>query len=107
MRSEFAVTIDGKELTGVLNLNAFRLLSQRFKVGLSELDTWLGQNPLEALPALAYCGVINRAVREGVPGPGEFELFAARFFDVEENITAVSEGIENAFGPQDEDAGKE
>jgi len=40
MRGEFTVIIDTKNVKCVLNLNAFRLLSQKFKVGLQDLDDW-------------------------------------------------------------------
>ncbi len=107
MRGEFTVIIDTKKVKCVLNLNAFRLLSQKFKVGLQDLDVWLNKEPLEALPGLAYCAAVNAAVREGKPGPGEYEAFASKFFDADENIEAVTNGIEAAFGSQDDEGGKQ
>jgi len=107
MRGEFAVTINDKQVECNLNLNAFRLLSQKFKVSLQGLDKWLEGEPLEALPALAYCAAMNAAVRAGKAGPGEYERFAAAFFDHEENFEAVTQGIEAAFGQEDEPTGKE
>jgi len=107
MRGEFAITIQEKEIDCNLNLNAFRLLSQKFKVSLQELDTWLAAEPLEALPALAYCAALNSAVRSGTKGPGDFEKFASDFFDNEANFEAVTQGIEAAFGKDEEETGKE
>ena len=107
LRAEFQVNIDGADHKAVLNLNAFRILSQRFKVPLAGLETWLSEQPLDALPGIAYCGVLNWALKNGTEVKMSYEVFAAHFFDHEPNTKAVVDGLEAAFGsPEEEEAGK-
>lgn len=107
LRAEFQVNIDGNDLPVVLNLNAFRILSQKFKVSLADLENWLSSQPLDALPGIAYCGALNHALRNGGEVKMSYEVFAAQFFDHEPNTQAVVDGLEAAFGtPEEDEAGK-
>lgn len=108
LRGDFEITIQGKAVPVCLNMNAFRLLTQRFKVKLVDLDTFVSDDALEAVPAIAFCGALNAAARKGTTLGTSWEEFAALFFDDESNIEAMTEGLAAAFGNEGKDEpGKE
>jgi len=104
LRGEFAVNINETEQKVLLNMNAFRLLTQRFKVGLHKLDGWLTEDPLTALPAIAYCGIENAWATRGEKFTMDFEAFCASFFADDANVELATEGLTLAFGGEGDDA---
>lgn len=107
LRGDFEIQIKGKAIPVCLNMNAFRLLTQRFKVKLADLDRFVADDALEAVPAIAFCGALNAAARKGKGLEIQWEEFAALFFDEDDNLTAMTDGLAAAFGTTPEEPGKE
>jgi hypothetical protein len=110
MRGAFELEIDGKKYNCHLNLNAFRILTQKFKVKLSDLEKATGDNPLEIMPQIAWCGCLNAAIRKQEKFDVDFDYFAAMLLDGPEAVEFLSERIAEVFAPEaeqeeDEEAG--
>ena len=90
LRADFKLDFDGKKLPCTLNINAFRILTQKFGVKLDELDKYMNEDPMTALPALAYCGAINAAMRKGKDFKYGFDQFCAIMLETPESLEVLS-----------------
>lgn len=86
----------------ILNINAFRILTQKFGVKLDGLDKYMSEDPMTALPALAYCGALNASMRKGKEFKYGFDQFCAILLETPESLEALSEGLAAAFGEEEE-----
>jgi len=106
LRGAFELEIEDKKFDCLLNLNAFRILTQKFGIKLSKLESELAENPLELMPQLAYCGCLNSAMRKQKKFEVEFDYFAAILLDGPEAIEYLSERITEVFAPEEKGKGK-
>ena len=108
LRGEGLISVTGKEYSVKLNMNAFRLLTQIFGVQLEALDTYMQENQLDALCALAYCGIKAGEAKKGNKFDMDYDFFCAEFLDNEEGMLAVTEIISGATtGAEEGDSGNE
>lgn len=77
-------------------MNAFRIMTQTFKVKLPELDAFMNEDPLTAISAIGYCGIKAAEASEGRAFDMDFEVFCASFLEDETGIEAVSSLMENS-----------
>lgn len=74
-----------------------------FGVKLDELDKWMNDDPLTAIPAFAYYGIKNEAARNGKDsGLPDFETFCAQVLEDQDQLSAMVEAVTGALGgPED------
>ena len=73
LRGRFDVSVDGKTIPVLVNMNSLRLLTENEEIGLSDFDKEIQKNPLSFVPRLLYWGAVNmaqRAVAGALPRPG-------------------------------------
>jgi hypothetical protein len=105
MRGAFELELDGKKLPCQLNLNAFRILTQKFGTKLGELEKRVAEDPLEIMPQIAWCGCLNAAIRKQEPFDVDFDWFAAVLLEGPESIEMLSERMTEVFAPPSEEEG--
>lgn len=98
LRAQFDITLGEKTLPCILNMNAFRLLTQEHGCKLDEIDTFIDSDPLTGLAALAHVGCKNAAARMGHDFGWSFDQFAAILLDDEQSLEAISSAFTNAMG---------
>ena len=69
LRGQTSVEVGGKSHDILLNMNAFRLLTQDRGLELSSLDEFVSKNPLEFVPTVVYWGIMNAADFGGFARP--------------------------------------
>lgn len=107
LQAKFEVNLDGDIHEAHLSINAFRILSQKFGVKLDGLDKFMQEDPLTALPAIAYCGILNSKMRKAEKFGIDFDQFCAMLLDDTESMERLTEAIGAAFGSDVVDEGKE
>lgn len=107
LRGAFELVVGEKTYDCNLNLNAFRILTQKYGVKLADIDSETQENPLELIPKIAYCGCLNAAIRKAEKFELDFELFAAQFLDGPEALEELSERLAEAFAPEATEADAE
>lgn len=110
LRGRFDVSVDGKDIPVLVNMNALRLLTENEGIPLSDFDKEVGKNPLSFVPRLLYWGAVNMAQRAGKTAKSipSFESFAAHVCEDEEAFTDYSEKIVAVFGGNvEKEAGEE
>jgi len=99
IHGEFSFSLGKKKYQASLTLNALRLMCNAFKIPLGEIDNWLSQDPLTAVPAFAYYGVKNECARKGTDsGLPDFEQFCAQALDDQETLEAMMKAVTEALG---------
>ena len=108
LQAKFTIDLEGKKVEAHLSINAFRILTQKFGVKLDGLDKYIQEDPMTALPAVAYCGVLNASMRKGKDFKMGFDQFCAILLDSTESMETLSQAISAAFGveEEEEDEGK-
>lgn len=106
LQAKFEIDLDGKKVAAHLSINAFRILTQKFGVKLDGLDKYMQEDPMTALPAVAYCGVLNASMRKGEKFEMGFDQFCAILLDSTESMETLSEAISAAFGTEDDSEGE-
>lgn len=101
LQAKFEVSIDGVKHQGHLSINAFRILTQKFGVKLQDLDKYMNEDPLTALPALAYCGIINDKMRKAEKFGMDFDQFCAIVLEDAESMESLTAAISAAFGTEE------
>ena len=105
-RGEFKVDFKGKTLNALFTMNAVRLIIGGEKIKLSEFDKWLGDDPLTAIPTIAYYSVVNWHVQNGKKFGASKEQFIALVLDGGQ-LEAITEVIGTALNPDEgEEPGK-
>lgn len=102
LRGETTITIGKKTYPCKLNMNAFRIMTQTFKVKLPELDAFMNEDPLTAISAIGYCGVKAAEASEGRVFNMDFEVFCASFLEDESGIESVSSLLNSATAGEEE-----
>ena len=112
LRGFYEVDINGQKIPTLLNLNAFRILSEKEGIKLAEFDKQIQDNPLGFIPRVLYWGAVNWCQRTAKPVKNlpTFELFASYTCENEETLAQHAEAVARVFGldPDDkpEEAGK-
>lgn len=76
-----------------------RLMCNAMGVKLSEMDKWLNDDPLTAIPAFAYYGVKNEAARQAKDsGLPEFETFCAQVLEDDKTFQSMISAVTDALG---------
>ena len=102
LRGEGEITIANKQYPIKLNMNAFRILTQTFGVKLELLEEFMQENQLEAMCALAYCGITAGMVKTGKKFEMDYDVFCAEFLEDETGVTAVADLITGATAGEEE-----
>lgn len=109
LRGRFDVSVDGKDIPVLINMNSLRLLTENEGVLLSDFDKEIQKNPLSFVPRLIYWGAVNMAQRAGKTAKSlpNFDLFAAHVCEDEEKFTEYSQKIVQVFGGGSEEKQEE
>ena len=106
LRGQFSFTLGKKKYEASLTLNALRLMCNAVGVSISEIDKWLNDDPLTAVPAFAYYGVKNEAARKGKDSNlPDFEQFCALALDDQETLEKMMSAVSEALGGSEDDKG--
>ncbi len=74
--------MDGRKYEMRLTLNALRMCSHKMEVKFTDFQSWLESDPLTAVPALCYYGVVNHNSFTGSEIELEdFDTFCSRALD--------------------------
>ena len=104
LRGAFELELDGEKISCLLNLNAFRILTQKFGVKLNSLEREMSEDPLEIMPQIAWCGCLNSALRKQEKFEVDFDWFAAVLLDGPDAIEQLTERITEVFAPEEKGA---
>lgn len=102
LRGETTLKINKKNVKVVLNMNAFRILSQKFSVKLAELDKFMSEDGIESICAITYCGALNAAAKQNKEFEYSYDAFCAHFLDDDKGMEQVAQLISESFGPKEE-----
>lgn len=106
LRGEFSFTLNKKKYQACLSLNAMRLMCNAMQIKLNDMDQWLNDDPLTAIPAFAYYGVKNQAARKGKDsGLPDFEQFCAMALDDSDTLETMMAAVTEALGAGDDNSG--
>ena len=74
-----------------LTLNAFRMMTAKFGIGLDDFDSAFAKDPLTTLGQLTYCGLVNGAIATGKPFEDDFDTFCVFFYEDEAGFQQMQE----------------
>ena len=102
-RGEFQVEVDKKKVECLLTMNALRIFSKEESVKLSEFDKYMTEDPLTAIPTLAYYSHLNYRIKNKIKGTyPDKELFIMEVLDSGQ-LDVIGEAIGDAMNPEDEE----
>ena len=102
LRGEFSFAVGKKKYEAALTLNSLRLMCQHFGKPLDQLQEWMGEDPLTAVPAFCYYGVKTAALRKGKEAKlPEFEVWCAQALDDAETLESMMQAVSSALGAED------
>ena len=105
LRGQTSVEIGGQEHEVLLNMNAFRLMTQDRGLELGDLDDFVSKNPLEFVPTVVFWGMMNAADFAGIPRPDiSFDRLAAVVCADMEQFAQLSDAIGTSLGTATTDA---
>lgn len=107
LQAKFEIKLGDDTHEAHLSINAFRILTQKFGVKLHELENFMADDPLTALPAIAYCGVLNCKMRRAEKLGMDFDQFCALLLEEPESMEKLTEALGNAFGTSEESEGND
>lgn len=105
LSGQFSIQVGKKKYQCHLSMNAFRLMCERKGISLNEMQQQLGQNPLSAVPQVLHAGLLTHCFFHNKPIDDlpEFEYFAARVLDNQDDLERYSNLIAKAFNGESED----
>lgn len=105
LRGYYEVTIEGKTYPTLLNLNAFRLLSEKEYIKLADFDKQVVENPLGFIPRVLYWGAVNWCQRTAKTTKNlpSFDLWASYVCQDEETLADHAEAVAKVFGVTSKD----
>ncbi len=107
-RGEGTIVLKKQDVSVKLNMNAWRILTKDFDVDLNKIDEFLQKNQIDAICALAYCGIQSAEASKGKAWKLGYELFCAQFLEHESNIEALTELISGTTtGAEESESGNE
>ena len=107
LRGELSVKINKATVPALINMNAFRLLSDRFDITLAGIDTALSDDPLNTIPKIVFCGMLNHAQRVGTPESSlpKFDQICAFVCEDEKTFTQITNDVLRTLEPDPEALG--
>lgn len=103
LRGQFSFKLGKKSYSASLNLNALRLMCNAFGKKLGDIDSWMSDDPLTAVPAFAYYGVKNESARKGKDsGLPDFEQFCAMALEDQDTLEQLMSAVADALGGSEE-----
>lgn len=104
LQGKFDIEVAGKKYSCHLNMNAFRLLCESENIALHELQKYMNEKPLTAVPKVLYFSVVNECHYRGkeVRGIPKFEQLAAHVVHDQETLQKYTELIGKAFGGEED-----
>ena len=106
-RGEFELKIRNKKLKGAFTMNAMRLTLKAEGIKLDGFDQYLQEDPLTALPTVAYFSIISECVRTDKEFKMKKEAFIAEFLETAGAIEAVTEAITMAMTDEEATEGND
>lgn len=102
-RGEYSFQVGPKTYYTLLNLNTLRIMCAKQGLKLSDLDSFLTENPFDSVPSMVYYGMINYNMKYSKKQPiGEFETFCAVALDEEGLFEKMSTFVTEALGGDEE-----
>lgn len=102
-RGEFQVEVDKKKVDCLLTMNALRLFSKGENVKLGDFDKYMAEDPLTAIPTLAYYSHLNNRIKNRVKGTApDKEIFIMEVLDSGQ-LETIGSLIADSMNPGDED----
>jgi len=107
LRGELSVNINNTVIPALVNMNAFRLLSDRYNITLAEIDEQLNNDPLNAVPKIVFCGMLNHCQRHGKPESSlpSFEQICAFVCEDEKTFLQITNDVVATMAPDPQTAG--
>lgn len=101
LRGELSVKVNNTTIPALVNMNAFRLLSERYDIPLAEIDTQLSDDPLNTVPKIVFCGMLNHAQRHGKPESSlpDFNQLCAFICEDENTFTQITNEVVDTMAP--------
>lgn len=99
LSGKFEVEVGKKKHTCHLSMNAFRLLCEREDIKFGEMDAYLQDKPLTAVPKVIYYGLVNyiystKGKLESLP---DYEFFASQVLESPSALEKYTDLIGKAF----------
>ena len=92
-RGEFELKIRKKNYKGAFTMNALRLTLKAEGITLEAFDQYLSEDPLTALPTIAYFSILSECVRNDKEFKFKKDAFIAEFLETAGAFEAVTEAI--------------
>ena len=104
LSGKFDVEVGKKKYPCHLSMNAFRILCEREKLTFAEMDKYLQDQPLTAVPKVIYYGLMNHvyANKGDLSKLPDFEYFAAQVLESASKLEEYSTLIGKAFAGEEE-----
>lgn len=102
-RGEFDIKIRNKKLKGAFTMNAMRLTLKAEGLKLDAFDEYLQEDPLTALPTIAYFSILSECIRTDKELKMKKEAFIAEFLEAHGAIEAVTDAITKAMTDSEEE----
>lgn len=110
LRGAFDVKVGDKKFPCLINMNAFRLLTENEGIKLNEFEKQMQTNPLGFIPRILYWGAVNHLERSGKTSKllPSFNTWAAFTCENESLLAGYAEKVVESMAPpsdkKDEDA---
>lgn len=103
LSGKFDVAIGKKNYKCHLSMNAFRILCEKEGLKFNEMQTWMNENPLVAVPKMIYYGLVNHIhfSNGDLSTLPALEYVSAHILESMEDLEAYSNKIAIAFGGED------
>ncbi len=104
LAGQFQVTLGKKKHTCHLSMNAFRILCERENLKFHQMDTYLQESPLTAVPKVIYYGLVNHVymTKGDLDKLPDYEYFASQVLDDPKALEEYTNMIGKAFGGEDD-----
>ena len=103
LRGEFSFTVGNKKYDAALTLNSLRLMCQTFNIKLENIQDWMGEDPLTAVPAFCYYGVKTAALRKGKEADlPSFDMWCAQALDSSDTLEEMMKAVSSALGAEED-----
>jgi hypothetical protein len=111
LSGKFSIEVAGKEYPCHLSMNAFRLLCEKENISFVEMEKYLNDKPLTAVPKVLYYGMLNHCYFGGtdIKKLPKFDFFSAHILDdaanLEKYVTLVGKAFAGEAEPAEGDEG--
>ena len=101
LRGELSIQINELTIPVLVNMNAFRLLSERYEITLAAIDEALNNDPLNTVPKIVFCGMVNHCQRHGKPESSlpSFEQICAFICEDEKTFSEITNNVVATMAP--------